>query len=193
MRGLEQIPWVYDAGMALAERGWLARWRDWLVGGARGRVLELGCGTGRNLPRYPPLARVVAVDPYPQNLERARRRAPGVPLVQARAEALPFRDGAFDTAVASLVLCSVDDPPRALSELRRVLAPGGALRAMEHVRAAGWRARLQDAVQPAWTALSGGCRPNRATEAAVAAAGFRVHEEERRARGLFRRFVATRR
>lgn len=193
MRGLEQIPWLYDAGMALAERGWLARWRDWLVGGARGRVLELGCGTGRNLPRYRPGTPLVAVDPHPQNLVRARRRAPGVPLVQARAEALPFRDGAFGTAVSSLVLCSVDDPPRALAELRRVLAPGGALRALEHVRARGWRARLQDAVQPAWTHLSGGCRPNRDTEAAVETAGFRVEDEGRRARGLFRRFSAVKR
>ncbi|GEJ58361.1 class I SAM-dependent methyltransferase [Anaeromyxobacter diazotrophicus] len=193
MRGLEQIPWLYDAGMALADRRWLARWRDWLAGGARGRVLELGCGTGRNLPRYPPGAALVAVDPHPQNLARARRRAPGVPLVQARAEALPFRDGAFESVVAALVLCSVDDPPRALAEVRRVLAPGGALRAVEHVRARGWQARLQDAVQPAWTHVSGGCRPNRDTEAAVEAAGFRLEQEGRRTRGLFRRFSAVKR
>jgi ubiquinone/menaquinone biosynthesis C-methylase UbiE len=192
VRGLEQIPWLYDAAMALAERGWLARWRDWLAGGARGRVLEIGCGTGRNLPRYAPGTSLVAVDPRPENLERARRRAPGVPLVRARAEALPFREGAFDTVVASLVLCSVDDPARALAELRRVLAAGGSLRAMEHVRAAGWRARVQDAVQPAWTAISGGCRPHRDTEAAVEAAGFRVEEPGRRARGVYRRFSARR-
>jgi len=194
MRGLEQIPWLYDAGMALAERGWLARWRDWLVGGARGRVLEIGCGTGRNLPHYPAGSRVVGVDPHWQNLERARRRAPGIPLVQARAEALPFRDGAFDTVVSSLVLCSVDDLAAALAELRRVLAPGGALRAVEHVRAdGGWRARLQDAVQPAWTVVSGGCRPNRDTEAAVQAAGFGIADEGSRSRGLFRRFSAAKR
>ncbi len=194
MRGVEQIPWLYDAGMALAERGWLARWRDWLVFGVRGRVLELGCGTGRNLPRYRSGTALFGVDPHPQNLERARRRAHGVPLVQARAEALPFRDGAFDTVVASLVLCSVDDTPRALAELRRVLAPDGSLRAMEHVRAgSAWRARLQDAVQPAWTRLSGGCHPNRDTEAEVEAAGFRVEAQGRRARGLFRRFSAARR
>ncbi len=194
MRGLEQIPWLYDAGMALAELRWLARWRGWLVGGARGRVLEIGCGTGRNLPRYPASARVVGIDPHWQNLERARRRAPVAALVQARAEALPFRDGAFDTVVSSLVLCSVDDPAAALAELRRVLAPGGALRAIEHVRAdRGWRARLQDAVQPAWTVVSGGCRPNRDTEAAVQTAGFGIADEGRRTRGLFRRFSAAKR
>ena len=194
MRGVEQIPWLYDAGMALSDRGWLGRWRAWLVGGVRGLVLEIGCGTGRNLPRYAPGTALVAVDPHPQNLARARRRAPGVPLVQARAEALPFRDGAFDTAVSSLVLCSVDDPPRALAELRRVLAPGGSVRALEHVRARrALPARLQDLGQPAWTRFTGGCRPNRDTEAAVEAAGFRIQQEGRQVRGLFRRFRAARR
>jgi ubiquinone/menaquinone biosynthesis C-methylase UbiE len=194
VRGLEQIPWLYDASMALLERGWLTRWRDWLIGGVRGRVVEIGCGTGRNLPRYALGTALVAVDPHAENLDRARRRAPGVPLVRARAEALPFRDGAFDTAVTSLVLCSVDDPPRALAELRRVLAPAGSLRALEHVRAGGavW-GRLQDALQPAWTAMTGGCHPNRDTEAAVEAAGLRVQEESRRARGLLRRFSAVKR
>jgi ubiquinone/menaquinone biosynthesis C-methylase UbiE len=192
MRGLEQIPWLYDAGMALAERSWLAPWRDWLVSGVRGRVLEVGCGTGRNLPRYAPGTPLVAIDPHPQNLARARRRAPAVPLVQARAEALPFRDGAFGTVVASLVLCSVDDPPRALAELRRALAPGGTLRAIEHVRAGRhWAARVQDALQPGWTWATGGCRPNRDTERSVEAAGFRILEEGRLTRGLVRRFTAV--
>lgn len=192
MRGLEQIPWLYDAGMALAERSWLAPWRDWLVSGVRGRVLEVGCGTGRNLPRYAPGTPLVAIDPYPQNLARARRRAPAVPLVQARAEALPFRDGAFGTVVASLVLCSVDDPPRALAELRRALAPEGTLRAIEHVRAGRrWAARVQDALQPGWTWATGGCRPNRDTERSVEAAGFRILEEGRLTRGRVRRFTAV--
>jgi ubiquinone/menaquinone biosynthesis C-methylase UbiE len=190
MRGVEQIPWLYDAAMVLAERRWLGRWRDQLVSGLAGRVLEIGCGTGRNLPRYPAAAQPVAVDPFLRNLSYARARAPGVPLVQARAEALPFRDGAFRAAVSSLVLCSVDDPPAALAELRRVLGPRGELRVIEHVRARQrWIGRLQDAVQPAWTALSGGCRPNRATEAAVAAAGFAL-DPDRAERGLMRRFTA---
>lgn len=190
MRGLEQIPWLYDAGMALFERGGLGRWRGWLAKGATGRTLDLGTGTGRNLPLFPPGVRAVAVDPHPENMARARARAPGVPLVIARAEALPFRDRAFDTVVSGLVLCSVGDPDRALREVRRVLRPGGALRLLEHVRERGVRGALQDLVQPAWTALSGGCHPNRDTEAAVERAGFRIEAESVRRRGTMRRLQA---
>jgi ubiquinone/menaquinone biosynthesis C-methylase UbiE len=190
MRGLEQIPWCYDLGLWLAERGGFGRWRRWLPGGATGRTLDLGTGTGRNLPHLPPGARGVAVDPHPQNLAAARRRAPGVALVRARAEALPFKDGAFDTVLSGMVLCSVDDPAASLGEIRRVLAPGGTLRLLEHVRSAsplgGW---WQDLVQPAWTWAAGGCRPNRETERAVVAAGFEVEVASRHASGTWRRLV----
>jgi ubiquinone/menaquinone biosynthesis C-methylase UbiE len=180
MRGLEQIPCLYDLGLRLAERGAFGRWRRWLPGGAAGRTLDLGTGTGRNLPWLAAGAVTVACDPFRQNLAAARARQPAVPLVRCRAEALPFRDGAFRTVLSGMVLCSVDDVPAALAEVRRVLAPGGSLRALEHVRAAsrlgGW---LQDLGQPAWTWVSGGCRPNRDTEGALAAAGFEVASEGR--------------
>ena len=174
MRGIDQIPWMYDAGMALLERAGLGRWRTWLARGATGRTLDLGAGTGRNLPLYRPGARPVALEPVPQSAARARSRAPGVPVVIGRAEALPFKDGAFDTAVCGLVLCSVADPDRALAEAQRQHRPGGAHSRLDHVSARGLRGALQDLVQPAWTALSGGCHPNRDTEAAVQRAGFRV-------------------
>ena len=191
MRGAEQIPWLYDASMALLERTGLGPWRRWLAEGARGLTLDLGCGTGRNLPLLPSGTRAVAVDPCRESLARARRRAPAALLVQARAEALPFRQGAFDTVVSGLVLCSVTDPGQALGEVRRVLTPGGVLRALEHVRSpVRWKARLQDWTQPAWTALSGGCHPNRNTEQAVASAGFLVDPASRRARDTMRRFEA---
>jgi ubiquinone/menaquinone biosynthesis C-methylase UbiE len=190
MRGVEQVPWLYDAGMVLLEKTGLGRWREWLSGEVGGRVLDLGCGTGRNLPLFD-AARVVGVDPCFESLLAARRRAPGVPLVRARAEALPFRDRSFDTVASGLVFCSVSDPPAGLAEVRRVLASGGTLRMLEHVRAHGRFAEwMQDRTQPAWTWFTGGCHPNRDTEAAVAAAGFVVDPSTRRARGDMRRFEA---
>jgi ubiquinone/menaquinone biosynthesis C-methylase UbiE len=191
VRGVEQIPWLYDAICAFAEWRGLGRWRRWLTGGARGRTLDLGCGTGRNLPLFPPGVRAVGLDPSWDSLARARRRAPGTPLVQGSAEALPFRDGSFDTVVSGLVLCSVPDPARGLAEVRRVLGAGGTLRALEHVRATrAWRARVQDAIQPAWTWFAGGCRPNRDTERLVEAAGFLIEPDGRRAQADLRRFAA---
>ncbi len=191
MRGVEQIPWLYDAMQAALERGGLLRWRRWLVAGARGRTLEVGCGTGRNLPLYPPGVRVVGVEPHPWNLTAARRRAPRAMLIQARVEALPFREGAFETVVSGLVFCSIPEPLQGLAEVRRVLGQRGALRMLEHVRSTSriW-SRIQDVIQPAWTLLAGGCHPNRDTERAVEEAGFRIEEEGRRSRNNMRRFQA---
>jgi ubiquinone/menaquinone biosynthesis C-methylase UbiE len=189
VRGLEQIPWLYDTACALIERTGLGRWRRRLCEHARGRVLDIGCGTGRNLPLLP--RGTVGVDPAGDPLRRARRRAPGARLVQARAEALPFRDGIFDTVVSGLVFCSVDDPALGLAEVRRVLGRGGALRMLEHVRSEHPRwARVQDRIQPVWTRVSGGCRPNRDTERSVECAGFVIEVATRRVRGNMRRLVA---
>lgn len=191
MRGIEQIPWLYDAGMALIEATGLRAWRAWLAGGATGRVLDVGCGTGRNLGLLPRGSRAVGVDLCQESLRKAHERAPGALLVRARAEALPFRDGVFNTVTSGLVFCSVEDPSAGLGEIRRVLKPGGTLRMLEHVRAEGaWHAWVQDRSQPAWTWLTGGCHPNRDTEAVVAAAGFVVDAGSRRASGIMRRFVA---
>jgi ubiquinone/menaquinone biosynthesis C-methylase UbiE len=192
VRGCEQIPWLYDALCWWCEATGLARWRRWLVAGARGRTLDLGCGTGRNLPLYAEPARVIAFDPEWRSLARARRRAPSVPLVQARAEDLPFRDGSFDTVVSGLVFCSVGDPARGLAEVKRILKRDGTLRMLEHVRSTTpWKARLQDRIQPMWTRFAGGCHPNRATEQTVTNAGFAIGAEGRRAKGTMRRFAAT--
>ena len=191
MRGIEQIPWLYDAFAALSDWRRLRRWRQWLAGGARGRVLDIGCGTGRTLPYYAADVTVIGVDPARDVLKRAALRSPSARLVQARAEALPFRDGAFDTVVSGLVFCSVGNPRRGFAEIRRVLAAAGELRMMEHVRSpVPWRARLEDRIQPLWTRLTGGCHPNRDTEAAVEASGFRIARATRRAEGVMRRFAA---
>ncbi len=191
MRGVEHIPWAYDAFMALTEPFGLGRWRRRLLAGAAGRTLEVGCGTGRNLSLYPPDAQVMASEPDLRVLLTARRRASG-PLVVASAEALPFRAASFDTVISSLVFCSVADPGRGLREVGRMLAPGGRLRMMEHVRhRRTFLARFQDAYQPAWTWITGGCHPNRDTEATVESAGFTIDHETRRASGTMRLFTAS--
>ena len=191
MRGIEQIPWIYDGMCAVMERVGLGKWRRWLVLGARGLTLDVGSGTGRNLPLYGPGARAIGIEPCPETLRKARRRWPRTPLVRGSAEALPFRDGAFDTVVSGLVFCSVPRPEVGLAEVRRVLKSDGQLRMIEHVRATTpWKARLQDFLQPAWTRLAGGCHPNRDTEQAVAAAGFAIEEDGRRAKDNLRRFSA---
>ena len=184
MRGLEQIPWLYDPVCALYEWLGLGRWRRWLVEGARGFALDVGCGTGRNFPLYREGVRVIGLDPAWESLERAR-------LVRGSAEALPFRDGAFDTVVSGLVFCSVPDARRGLAEVRRVLRPEGRLRMLEHVRSARpWKARFQDRLERFWVRISGGCHPNRDTERVVEASGFVIEADGRRAKGDMRRFSA---
>lgn len=167
---------VYDLATGRFENRVLGRLRAEVVGRAEGRVLEIGVGTGANFPHYPVNIRLVAVDPDPFMLRRAKKRAKAlsrdVELVLASAEALPFRDHAFDTVVATLVFCSVADLDRSLAEVRRVLRPGGAFKFIEHVRADGILGRIQDAATPAWRRVAGGCHLNRRTVAALEAAGF---------------------
>jgi len=191
VRGIENIPLLYDAMSSIYDWLGFGRWRKAVVEGAQGRTLDIGCGTGRNLPLYPPGVRVIGLDLNPDALQRARSRSPSVPLVRASAEQLPFRAGSFDTVVSGLVFCSVRDPARGFGEVKRVLRASGQLRMLEHVRAQGQlAARLQDAIQPIWTWITGGCHPNRDTERAVEQAGFAIEDRERRARKNMRRFSA---
>lgn len=190
MRGVEQIPWAYDALIRLFPG--LARWRSDLVAMAHGRVLEVGCGTGLALREYAHRTDLAwGIDPAADSLRRAARRVPSAGLAVASAEHLPFTDASFDCVVSSLVFCSVPDPARGLNEIRRVLKPEGRLLMLEHVQASSrLPARLLDLIQPPWTAMSGGCHPNRHTEREVEAAGFRIDPATRRARGVMRLFVA---
>jgi ubiquinone/menaquinone biosynthesis C-methylase UbiE len=194
MRGFEQVPWLYDAMLAVGEWTGLKRWREWLVRGAKGRVLDVGCGTGRNLPLFGAGVRAVGLDPELNALRSARKKAPRVPLVRGSVEALPFRDGAFDTVVSGLVFCSVPRPPQGLAEVKRVLRADGELRMLEHVRATTpLGARWQDATQPLWTWIAGGCHRNRDTERTVEEAGFAIAPQGRRAHDTMRRFAARKR
>jgi ubiquinone/menaquinone biosynthesis C-methylase UbiE len=156
-----------------------------LLAGLTGRVLEVGAGNGLNFPHYPAtVTEVLAVEPEPylRRLALAAARQAPVPIrvVAGTAEALPIHDGAHDAVVASLVLCTVTDPDRALAETRRVLRPGGRLRFYEHVRAEDPQlARWQDRLERPWGWLVGGCHPNRDTVAAITAAGLRVIQLDR--------------
>jgi ubiquinone/menaquinone biosynthesis C-methylase UbiE len=158
--------------------------RDELLAGLTGRVLELGAGNGINFSHYPPeVEEVVAVEPEPYMRTRAERAATTaavpVTVTSGVAESLPFDDGSFDAAVASLVLCSVSDLAAALAELRRILRPAGELRFLEHVRGAGGaKPRVQTAIDRIglWPALAGGCHCSRDTVQALRAAGFGVEQ-----------------
>ncbi|MGH2676258.1 MAG: class I SAM-dependent methyltransferase, partial [Actinomycetota bacterium] len=148
------------------------------AGGARGRVLEVGAGTGFNFPYYPENADVVATEPDPEMLRLAepRAREHGIDLRPAPAERLPFPDGSFDTVVATGVLCAVDDPARALEEVHRVLRPGGELRFSEHVRAEGAARRLmQRSLDPIHYRLFR-CHIGRDTLLLLREAGFEIED-----------------
>ena len=182
--------------MAPLEKLWLREMRAQLLPQAQGRVLEVGVGTGANLPFYPPAIRLTAIDENADMLTFAARRASAldrdVRLLLADVERLPFPDGHFDTAVTGLVLCSVLDLDRALAELGRVLCqPGGRLLLLEHMRPPSrlW-AWLVDLVNRPWYAWNGRCHLNRRTLQAVAQAGFQIVDTRPRLGGLFRLIVA---
>jgi ubiquinone/menaquinone biosynthesis C-methylase UbiE len=172
------IGWLYDLAGRRVERGELGERRHALVAELEGDVLEIGAGTGLNLQHYERASRVVAVEPDPSMAGRLRKRAPEaavpVEVVAGTAESLPFEDESFETVVVTFVLCSVEDPPAALAEVRRVLAPGGRLVLLEHVRGEGRLARWQDRLTPLHRKVAGNCNLNRRTRDEVAGAGFDV-------------------
>lgn len=191
-RRYDRLASVYDFYNAPFEWMVFSRKRRRLLSRARGLVLEAGIGTGLNFRHYRPDVRLVGIDVSPRMLRRAERRAArargGVRLERADVHRLPFGDGAFDTAVATFLFCSVPDPVRGLSELRRVVGPGGHVLLLEHVRPRnrllGW---LSDALSPA-TRVLGGFNLNRRTEDNILAAGLEFVAVRRR--GIWREIVA---
>lgn len=167
------------ASVAADARGGIGALRAELLTGLSGRVVEVGAGNGLNFAHYPAaVSEVVAVEPERSlrqlGVEAAMRAKVSVDVLPGTAEALPVEDEGFDAAVASLVLCTVRDVPKALAEIRRVLRPGGELRFFEHGRAAErGRARVQRVLdRTVWPKLAGGCHTARDTLAAIREAGF---------------------
>jgi ubiquinone/menaquinone biosynthesis C-methylase UbiE len=162
------------------KQNYLVPYRRHVIGAAEGRVLEVGVGSGLNLPLYGSSARsIIALEPSSELLRMARRRGEtaSVPVtfLEASAEAVPLDNGSVDTVVTTWTLCSIPDAPRALAELRRVLKPNGALLFVEHGRAPEpGVARWQDRLDPLWSRLAGGCHLNRKMDDLIAGSGFRI-------------------
>jgi ubiquinone/menaquinone biosynthesis C-methylase UbiE len=169
---------TYDRQIAKVDEHGLRAIRAEMIAAAHGDVLEIGAGTGANLALYNGVESLTVTEPEPPMLRRLEQRAkevaPRAMVMRAPAEDLPFNDDSFDTVVSTLVLCGVDDQPRALRELRRVLRPGGQFIFVEHVRSddeklAHWQDRLNFVNQ-----LVACCDCNRPTLRSITQAGFEV-------------------
>ena len=181
---------VYDPFLWLGEIAGMRRRRSTLLGDARGRVVEVGAGTGLNIAHYPEgIAELVLIEPEPGMRRRLARRLQrhgrGARIVDAPAECLPLADASVDTVVSTLVLCTVDDPEGALREIARVLRPDGQLLFVEHVRASSrFLAACQDYLFQPWRRFAGGCRCNRPTVKLMRDCGFTVAADDVVWRGM---------
>jgi ubiquinone/menaquinone biosynthesis C-methylase UbiE len=158
--------------------------RERVIGAAEGRVLEIGVGSGRNLPFYrPPVREVLALEPAAKLVTMARNASRGtimpVSFLEASAEAIPLEGHSVDTIVTTWTMCSIPHADTALAEIRRVLRPGGKLLFVEHGRAPDESVRRwQDRLTPAWRRIAGGCHLNRPISAMIEGAGFRIDRIE---------------
>lgn len=173
---------LYDCVNGPLERAILADRRARLLPSLEGTILDVGAGTGANLPYFRAATRVIATEPSAGMRNRLVPRLSGAPcpveLLGAPAEHLPHAEASFDAVVFTCVLCSVSDPDRALAEALRTLKPDGRLVVLEHVRGTGRLARWQDRITPIWSCVAGGCHPNRDIESAIGRAGFVIDERE---------------
>ncbi len=174
---------LYDRGLKATEEAGLREMRRELLSQASGRTVDLGAGTGVNLDLFPEaVSELVMVEPDPHMIKQLRGKAAGrggVEILEASAQELPFADNSFDTAVFTLVLCTVPDPRAALAEAARVLKPGGRLLFIEHVRAGeAGLARWQDRLEKPWRFLADGCHCNRDTVAMIEGSPLRLERVE---------------
>jgi SAM-dependent methyltransferase len=173
---------LYDPFVWVGERAGLSAHRKALLSRARGCTLEIGSGTGLNLPHYPDdLDELVLAEPDAAMRARLEKRLTGgtrrTRLIDASAERLPVPDGSVDTVVSTLVLCTVDAPDVALREIARVLRPGGQLLFLEHVRSESPSlARWQDRLAGPWRRFARGCRCNRATAELIVTCGLELDQ-----------------
>jgi SAM-dependent methyltransferase len=171
---------IYDPSLWIGERAGMRRYRQDLLIRARGRTLEIGSGTGLNLAHYPDdVDDLVLAEPDPSMRKRlqtaVRRSEHKARVIDTHAEELPFADTSIDTVVSTLVLCTVNAPDLALSEIARVLRPDGQLLFIEHVRSdSATLARWQDRLARPWQRFAEGCRCNRATLELMEACGFQL-------------------
>ena len=158
--------------------------RERVIGAAEGRVLEIGVGSGLNLPFYrPPVREVLALEPAAKLMAMAQNASRStimpVSFLEASAEAIPLADHSVDTIVTTWTMCSIPHADTALAEIRRVLRPGGKLLFVEHGRAPDESVRRwQDRLTPAWRAIAGGCHLNRPISSMIEGAGFRIDRIE---------------
>lgn len=175
---------LYDRCFKAAEEAGLRDMRRDVLAGARGRVLELGAGTGLNLELYPlDVSDLVLVEPDPHMVKQLRKRVTelgsAAQVVEAPGEKLPFEDDSFDTVVVTLVLCTVPNQTATLAEIKRILKPEGQFLFLEHVRSPDPDlAKWQDRLEKPWRFLGDGCHCNRDTESALKAAGFELSDVE---------------
>ena len=187
----------YDALISVADRLLFPGGRSWACAQARGRVLEVGVGTGRNLPLYAPEVDLTGIDLSRQMLTRARDRATRLhrpaQLCLADAQRLPFPDATFDSVVATLTLCSIPDDRVAVTEMARVLRPGGRLVLLDHVASSRPAVRRTQALlEPVFLRLAAD-HLLRDPEAAVVAAGLEIEQSSRARLGIVLRLACTRR
>jgi ubiquinone/menaquinone biosynthesis C-methylase UbiE len=179
----------YPRLLEIAERAGQRETRHQLISQAAGRTLELGAGSGINLPHYPAaVSELVVTEPGPEMLAHLRKAISGAPLapasvrlVQSGAEELPFEDASFDTVVGTYILCTIPDPRRTLSEVRRLLRPGGRYLFLEHVHAGEGTllGAFQDLVERPHTYIAAGCHPNRRTAQLIETSGLEIERLER--------------